>query len=77
MTLQQLCKRGHDRNLTHLGGEGLSARACTRVLTRAAAKGVEPMQAANANISAAERCSAASLLSAATFKTESASAPAL
>lgn len=65
------------RELLCLGAEGLSARAWTRVLTRAAAKGVEPMHAAKAKISAAERCSAALLLSDATFKTESASAPAL
>ena len=62
---------------TRLGADGLSARACTSVLTSAAAKGVEPMQAAKAKISAAERCSAASLLSAATLRTESASTPAL
>ena len=65
------------RDLSCLGAEGLSARAWTRVLTRAAAEGVEPMHAAKANISAADRCSAALLLSAAIFRTESASAPAM
>ena len=56
----------------YLGAEAVSVMAETRVRTSAAANPVDPMQDANANISAAERCSAASAASAATMSTLSA-----